>query len=130
MSFLDEAEEVVDKLSKRDGFFNAGWRPTLGWTGVAGSVLGFIVVPAADVGQALYWATAIPEYPIEHLITLAGLALGTAGIRTFDKRTRTRAAAQIETSRRSYDKPRHPPKMPAPTFGRDEEENAPWNRAR
>jgi hypothetical protein len=77
--------------------FVAGWRPGVGWVGVAGLGYQFLLYPMLvwcwSLGQAIgYIPSHLPPPPLldtDALIVLLSAVLGVAGLRTFDKAKHT-----------------------------------------
>lgn len=66
--------------AKSTNWFIAGWRPAVGWICTAGLVVQFIIFPLiALVGVKL------PPIDTGTLVTLLGVLLGVAGLRTAEK---------------------------------------------
>ena len=63
----------------------AGWRPGLGWVGVAGAAAAFVIIPLVSLGDALFSGKPIPEYDIGQLMVLVTGMLGLSWNRSFDK---------------------------------------------
>jgi len=61
------------------------WRPLLGWVGLLTIAGQGVAVPACNVVLSMLGHTQVPYMPGELLLTIAGLTLGTAGLRTVDK---------------------------------------------
>ena len=61
------------------------WRPLLGWCGLFAIAGQGIAVPACNVVLSMLSHAQVPYMPGELLLTIAGLTLGTAGLRTVDK---------------------------------------------
>lgn len=61
------------------------WRPLLGWVGLLTIAGQGVVVPACNVVLSMTGRPLAPYMPGELLLTIAGLTLGTAGLRSLDK---------------------------------------------
>ena len=61
------------------------WRPLLGWAGLLTIVGQGIAIPTCNAVAAMLGRGSVPYMPGELLLTIAGLTLGTAGLRTIDK---------------------------------------------
>lgn len=85
--------EVNREEAKHRSIFVAGWRPAIGWTGVAGLVYQFLVQPSLvwvwRLGQANgYIPTELdppPSIDFEPLMTLLIGILGIGTLRTYEK---------------------------------------------
>lgn len=69
---------LVDANSKR--FFNSGWRPALGWIGVAGLAVHYLIFPLASM--------LVPvQSPLDvgGLLSLVMALLGLGGLRTVER---------------------------------------------
>jgi hypothetical protein len=65
--------------------FVAGWRPGLGWVGVAGAAVAFVAIPLTTTFNSLIDGRGIPEYDIGQLMVLVTGMLGLSINRTVDK---------------------------------------------
>lgn len=61
------------------------WRPLLGWVGLLTVAGQGVAVPACNVVLSMTGHPLAPYMPGELLLTIAGLTLGAAGLRTVDK---------------------------------------------
>jgi len=61
------------------------WRPMLGWVGLVTIAGQGIAVPACNVVLSMLSHPLAPYMPGELLLTIAGLTLGAAGLRSLDK---------------------------------------------
>ncbi len=61
------------------------WRPLLGWVGLLTVAGQGVAVPACNVVLSMMGRPLAPYMPGELLLTIAGLTLGAAGLRTVDK---------------------------------------------
>ncbi len=91
---LSIAQAEVNKAEAvHASVFVAGWRPGVGWTGVAALAYQFVLYPlmlwAWNLAQALGWLpAAMPAPPLidtEALWVILSGMLGIAGARTFEK---------------------------------------------
>jgi len=90
----DLAQVDVNKIeATSSNLFVSGWRPAVGWVGVAGLAYQFLGYPfmqwAWAVGQGVdlipQGLNAPPDLDVEQLITLLAGLLGFAGMRSFEK---------------------------------------------
>jgi hypothetical protein len=81
------AQTEVNKVEASSGaFFQSGWRPAIGWIGVAALAYKFVIYPL------LLWMPNIaPPNPIDSdiLFSMVTGMLGIAGMRSFDKLKQT-----------------------------------------
>jgi hypothetical protein len=61
------------------------WRPGLGWVGLLTVAGQGVAIPACNVVLSMLSRGQVPYMPGELLLTIAGLTLGTAGLRSLDK---------------------------------------------
>lgn len=61
------------------------WRPLLGWVGLFTVAGQGMAVPACNVVLSMTGHPLAPYMPGELLLTIAGLTLGAAGLRSLDK---------------------------------------------
>lgn len=83
----DEAQASVNRAeAAHRSIWVSGWRPALGWTGVAAIAWEFIARPllTAYVSGPLGW-TPPPEVDTGPLLTLVGIMIGNATLRTIEK---------------------------------------------
>lgn len=70
--------------AKSSNWFQAGWRPAMGWVGAIGMLACYVVMPVvngfADVNIVI---------PIDHVEWLVLLLLGGATVRSYDKKVGT-----------------------------------------
>ena len=86
-------QEINKEEAKHSSIFVAGWRPALGWTGVAGIAYQFLGYPLLTWAWAWMQATGWvpgsvrppPMLDTEALMVLLTGILGIAGARTFEK---------------------------------------------
>ena len=86
-----EMAHELNLIAAGGNWFNAGWRPALGWVGVAGIALFFIpqYVMASILWTKLAWsAEVLPPYPIdaEGIWQLVTLLIGGKVVRSYEKR--------------------------------------------
>jgi len=90
----DLAQVEVNKIeAASSNLFVSGWRPAVGWVGVAGLAYQFLVYPflqwAWAVGQGVdlipHGLNAPPDLNVEQLMTLLAGLLGFGGMRSFEK---------------------------------------------
>ena len=90
----DLAQVDVNKIeATSSNLFVSGWRPAVGWVGVAGLAYQFLGYPfmqwAWAVGQGVDLITqglnAPPDLDVEQLLTLLAGLLGFGGMRSFEK---------------------------------------------
>jgi hypothetical protein len=90
----DLAQVDVNKIeATSSNLFVSGWRPAVGWVGVAGLAYQFLGYPfmqwAWAVGQGVdlipQGLNAPPDLDVEQLITLLAGLLGFGGMRSFEK---------------------------------------------
>lgn len=142
---LQQGQIETNKIeAAHKSVFVAGWRPGLGWVGVAGAAVGFVVVPLGQMATAWWRGLIVPDYPMENLLVLITWMLGQSGIRSFDLLKGTASKtwngkkedpnAQTLTvtapADAQIDAQVNVPPVPAePNFIKlaDEEELAPWN---
>ena len=86
------AQTEINKIDAASGkFFQAGWRPALGWT--CNISVFCYYVPRAVLGAYIYFSTyvstgqiiAYPEMGISDILGLLGLLLGFGGMRMWEK---------------------------------------------
>lgn len=65
--------------------FHSLWRPLLGYAGLLTIVGQGVAVPACNVVLSILGKPLAAYMPGELLVTIAGLTLGTAGLRSLDK---------------------------------------------
>jgi len=95
---IDQATDVaqvdVNKIeATSSNLFVSGWRPAVGWVGVAGLAYQFLGYPfmqwAWAVGQGVdlipLGLNAPPDLDVEQLMTLLAGLLGFGGMRSFEK---------------------------------------------
>lgn len=64
----------------------AGWRPFIGWVCGAGLALQFIIFPMVFwLGQMVGTVFAMPQLPIEMIMTMLGGMLGIGSMHTYEK---------------------------------------------
>lgn len=61
------------------------WRPLLGWVGLLTVAGQGVAVPACNVVLSMCGKPLAPYMPDALLLTIAGLTLGAAGLRSLDK---------------------------------------------
>jgi hypothetical protein len=90
----DLAQVDVNKIeASSSSLFVSGWRPAVGWVGVAGLAYQFLGYPfmqwAWAVGQGVDFIpqglSAPPDLDVEQLMTLLAGLLGFGGMRSFEK---------------------------------------------
>ena len=90
----DLAQVDVNKIeATSSNLFVSGWRPAVGWVGVAGLAYQFLGYPfmqwAWAFGQGVdlipQGLSAPPDLDVEHLMTLLAGLLGFGGMRSFEK---------------------------------------------
>jgi len=90
----DLAQVDVNKIeATSSNLFVSGWRPAVGWVGVAGLAYQFLGYPfmqwAWAVGQGFelipQGLSAPPDLDVEQLMTLLAGLLGFGGMRSFEK---------------------------------------------
>ena len=90
----DLAQVEVNKIeAASSNLFVSGWRPAVGWVGVAGLAYQFLGYPfmqwAWAFGQGIdlipQGLSAPPDLNVEQLMTLLAGLLGFGGMRTFEK---------------------------------------------
>jgi len=88
------AQVDVNKIeAASSNLFVSGWRPAVGWVGVAGLAYQFLGYPfmqwAWAFGQGVdlipQGLSAPPDLDVEHLMTLLAGLLGFGGMRSFEK---------------------------------------------
>lgn len=77
--------EVNKVEAAHASIFVAGWRPGMGWVGVVGAAIAFVIVPVCSMLQAWWGGKPIPAYDVSQLMVLVTGMLGFAGVRSFDK---------------------------------------------
>ncbi len=87
LAAMAEQQARVNAIEAQQGTYRGGWRPFIGWTCGVGIAYHFIARPIAPwlVNVLGGEAQALPPIEIEDLMTLAGLMLGLAGYRTFER---------------------------------------------
>jgi hypothetical protein len=90
----DLAQVGINKIEAAStSLFVSGWRPAVGWVGVAGLTYQFLGYPLMQwvwaFGQGVdiipKGLAAPPDLQIEHLMTLLAGLLGLGGMRSFEK---------------------------------------------
>ena len=90
----DLAQVGINKIEAAStSLFVSGWRPAVGWVGVAGLTYQFLGYPLMQwvwaFGQGVdiipKGLAAPPDLQIEHLMTLLAGLLGFGGMRSFEK---------------------------------------------
>jgi hypothetical protein len=90
----DLAQVGINKIEAAStSLFVSGWRPAVGWVGVAGLTYQFLGYPLLQwvwaFGQGVdiipKGLAAPPDLQIEHLMTLLAGLLGFGGMRSFEK---------------------------------------------
>ena len=90
----DLAQVDVNKIeAASSNLFVSGWRPAVGWVGVAGLAYQFLGYPFMQwiwaVGQGVdvipQGVSAPPDLDVEQLMTLLAGLLGFGGMRSFEK---------------------------------------------
>jgi hypothetical protein len=90
----DLAQVDINKIEAAStSLFVSGWRPAVGWVGVAGLAYQFLGYPLMQwmwaFGQGVdiipKGLAAPPDLQIEHLMTLLAGLLGFGGMRSFEK---------------------------------------------
>jgi hypothetical protein len=90
----DLAQVDINKIEAAStSLFVSGWRPAVGWVGVAGLTYQFLGYPLMQwvwaFGQGVdiipKGLAAPPDLQIEHLMTLLAGLLGFGGMRSFEK---------------------------------------------
>lgn len=61
------------------------WRPLLGWVGLLTMLGQGVAIPVCNAVSAMLGRGSVPYMPGELLLTIAGLTLGSAGLRSLDK---------------------------------------------
>lgn len=70
---------------KLRGFFEAGWRPLLGWICTGAIALAFLYVPALNSWLVPHGKPAAPTPDLVQTLALLTCVLTTAGLRTLEK---------------------------------------------
>lgn len=70
---------LVDANSAR--FFNSGWRPALGWTGVAGLAAHYLLFPMVSI----FAPSVSSPLDVGGLLSLVMALLGLGGLRTVER---------------------------------------------
>lgn len=74
------------KLEFYKSLFYRAWRPSLGWISVLGLLVAFIIYPLTKIIYTIATGDTLDlEYNTDNLLALVSTALGTAGIRSYDK---------------------------------------------
>jgi hypothetical protein len=90
----DLAQVDVNKIeAASSSLFVSGWRPAVGWVGVAGLVYQFLGYPLMQWGWSFGQGMDIipkdlhppPDLDVEQLMTLLAGLLGFGGMRSFEK---------------------------------------------
>ncbi len=78
--------EVNQIEAANPNLFVSGWRPAVGWIGVIGLSMAYVVQPflAAILPEA-----SVPHFPLEHMMDLVYAMLGLGAMRSFDKFKKT-----------------------------------------
>ncbi len=72
--------------AKHPSIFVSGWRPAVGWLGVVGLSMQYVIQPIVAWIVVLTGSDIpLPELDTEGLMTLLMSILGVAGLRTFEK---------------------------------------------
>lgn len=72
--------------AKHPSIFVSGWRPAVGWFGVVGLAMQYVVQPVVSWVVVLTGsAISLPELDTEGLMALLMSILGVAGLRTVEK---------------------------------------------
>ncbi|HFE31996.1 MAG TPA: hypothetical protein ENJ17_01660 [Gammaproteobacteria bacterium] len=87
------AQMAANRREAKGNWFQAGWRPAIGWIGVAALAYQFIIYPL------LLWtlddiSKAPPQMDASMMFTIVTGMLGIAGMRSFDKLKKTDTRAQ------------------------------------
>jgi len=83
----DEAQTSVNAVeAAHRSLFVAGWRPGVGWVGVTGMALAWVVFPILEVVLKINGvAVEMPAVNVYELGVIIGGMLGLGGLRTYEK---------------------------------------------
>jgi len=85
MAALQQCDKAQTEAAHRS-IFVAGWRPGVGWVGVTGMVLAWVVFPIVEVVLKVYGvAIEMPAVNVYELGVIIGGMLGLGGLRTYEK---------------------------------------------
>lgn len=87
MRFLGASDKQSGERygGKLRAFYEAGWRPLLGWIGTAAVALAFVYIPALNSWLVPNGKPAAPTPDLVQTLALVGTVLTTAGLRTLEK---------------------------------------------
>lgn len=78
--------EVNQIEAANPNLFVSGWRPAVGWIGVIGLGMAYVVQPFLSV---ILPEANVPQFPLEHMMDLVYAMLGLGAMRSFDKFKKT-----------------------------------------
>lgn len=72
--------EINKVEASHKSVFVAGWRPFIGWVCGLGLFSAFLLGPLLS-----YFGIPIPDFPMDHMMSLVYALLGLGGMRTYEK---------------------------------------------